>query len=617
MESSNNVAYFRTIQRGLQLIIQASPGAFWRYVALSMVQGAGPALLLWLGKLVIDDVALRATEPLNTSPWAWLTTAPTLVLGAIIGFIVLNLVMDGIDTLSSFQMATLRDRVGMEVHERLLNKTSGFASIGVFENPRLLNLLVLADNAISQLQYLVVVLSNWLDGLFITIPTIILSATIGWWVPPLLFLTTLPSVRFQFLHESRQWGEEARQATKIRTMRAHEEVLIRPAFAKDLRIYGVAGYLLDRWKGLYEYRFNTLEAIRRHGALVTLGWSMLSGLSAGLIYLVVIYQALYGQLTPGDVALFAGLIYQVRRGLGSFFGNLSQLQRIALRIDALFEVLEYDEMQHTENRVVLDDNATSSAMSLNRAPSISLVDVGFTYPGADTPAVQGITLEINAGETVVIVGENGAGKSTLAKLLCRLYAPAEGKILLNGQDYRQMPLDAFRREVSAVFQDFARFPATLRENIGFGNLSQLKNDDIIRRVAERIGLNPLIASLPAQLETVLSKELEEGVDLSGGQWQRVAIARALLRSDAHLVIFDEPTAALDPRTEFEVLNVLRQLAHQKTSVIISHRLALARIATKVVVMEQGRIVETGTHDDLMQLGGTYAEMFTRQASSYV
>lgn len=611
----NGRGYVGTIQRGLQLIIQASPGAFWRYVALSMVQGAGPALLLWLGKVVIDYVAGIGQPPVSLS--GWLGATPVLVGGAIIGFVLLNLVMDGIDTLSSFQMQTLRDRVGMDVHARLLTKTSGFAGIGVFENPHLLKLLVLADNAIAQLQYLVVILSNWLDGLFITIPTIILSATIAWWVPPLLFLTTLPSVRFQFLYESRQWGEEARQVTKILTMRAHEEVLIRPAFAKDLRMYGVAGYLLDRWKRLYSERFTLLESIRRHGALVTLGWSMLSGLSAGVIYLFVIYQAVRGFLTPGDVALFAGLIFQVRRGLGSFFGNLSELKRIALRVDALFEVLDYDETQQVENRVLLNDDSVSSAITLDGAPSISLVDVAFTYPGAGTPAVQGVHLHIKAGETVVIVGENGAGKTTLAKLLCRFYAPSEGKILLNGRDYRNMNLDEFRRDVSAVFQDFARFPVTMRENIGFGNLSDLNHDERILGAAERMGITSLITTLPAQLETILSKELEEGVELSGGQWQRVAIARALMRSDARVVIFDEPTAALDPRTEHEVLTILRQLSRNKTSVIISHRLALARIATKVVVMEQGRIVEEGSHEDLLQVGGLYAEMFTRQASSYV
>jgi ATP-binding cassette subfamily B protein len=171
--------------------------------------------------------------------------------------------------------------------------------------------------------------------------------------------------------------------------------------------------------------------------------------------------------------------------------------------------------------------------------------------------------------------------------------------------------------VAAVFQDFARFPATLRENIGFGDLGALDNEDAVRDVASTCGLTSLIAALPGGLDTPLSKQLEDGVELSGGQWQRVAIARALMRSAARLVILDEPTAALDPQTEFEALGVFRAMAQRKMAVIIGHRLALARIASKIIVMERGEILEQGTHDELMRAGGRYAAMFTRQASSYL
>jgi ATP-binding cassette subfamily B protein len=607
--------YFRAIQRGLLLVVQAAPGAFWRLVALNLAFGAGPAVLLWLGKLVIDYVA--TTAPLASSLWGWMTNAPAPIIGAIIGVVVLNLVLDSVDTLIGLQLATHNDWVTFEARQRLLTKVAGFTSIAAFENPRLLNLLVLAEESIYKLRHLANVVHNLMHGVFVVVPTIVLSATIAWWVPLLMFLTSLPSVYYQLVYERRQWGVEESQATNVRKMRAHAEVLMRPAFAKDLRLYGLADYFLRSWKRIFTDQLTEKQEVRRQGTVMTLVWSLLSGLTTGLLYVIVVFQAIRGQLTLGDVALFAGLVFQVRRSLFILIGNVGQLQQIALGANALFELLDYEETESPENRVAVTNDAVSPSTTGDSLPAIEMVDVSFTYPGAAKPAVQEINLQIEAGETVVIVGENGAGKTTLAKLLCRLYAPLEGAILWNGLDYRLIELDRFRREVAALFQDFARFPATLRENIGFGNLGDVDNDDRVRRAASQMGLTGLVGTLPRQLDTPLSKELEEGVELSGGQWQRVAIARALMRSDAKLVVFDEPTASLDPQTEFEALSIFREMVRTKTAVIISHRLALARIATMVVVMEQGKIIERGTHMDLMQAGGRYAEMFSRQASSYV
>jgi ATP-binding cassette subfamily B protein len=606
--------YFGAIQRSLLLVIQAAPGAFWRLVALNLAFGAGPAVLLWLGKVVIDYVA--ATAPLASSLWGWMTDAPA-PMGAIIGVVVLNLVLDSVDTLISFQLSTHHDWVTFEVRQRLLTKVGGFTSIAAFENPRLLNLLVLAEESIFKLRHLTNVVHNLMHGLFVVVPTIVLSATIAWWVPLLMFLTSLPSVYFQLVYERRQWSVESGQATNVRKMRAQTEVLMRPAFAKDLRMYGLADYFLRSWKRLFTDLLTEMQGVRRQGTVMTLVWSLLSGLTTGFLYVFVVFQAVRGQLTLGDVALFAGLIFQVRHSLFVLIGNVGQLQQIALGANALFELLDYEETESAENRVALTNGVVSPSMTDDSLPAIEMVDLSFTYPGAETPAVQGVNLRIEAGETVVIVGENGAGKTTLAKLLCRLYAPSEGQVLLNGRDYRLIELDRFRREVAVLFQDFARFPATLRENIGFGNLGDVDNDASVRHAASQMGLTGLVTTLSKQLDTPLSKELEDGVELSGGQWQRVAIARALMRSDAKLVIFDEPTASLDPRTEFEALSVFRRLVQTKTAVIISHRLALARIATTVVVMERGKIIERGTHAELMRTGGRYSEMFTRQASSYV
>jgi len=599
----------------LSLVLRAAPGEFRSLVVLNLAFGAGPAVLLWLGKAVID--AITHTTPAATPTWAWITGAHAPLVWGVIGFVAVNLVLDGVETLSSFQISSLRDRLSGEARRLLFAKVSGFSTIAIFESPRLLNLIVLAEASIPKLQHLANVLSNAMTGAFVLVPTIALAASLAWWVPLLVFLVSLPSVYTQLDYENRQWSVESARAATVRKMNAQAEVLMRPAFAKDLRMYGLADYVLRGWRMQFASAFADMQTVRRRGIARTLAWSLVSGIGTGLPYVFVVFQALRGRFTVGDVALYAGLVFQVRRSLYVLIGNATELQSIALGAGAFFELLDYEDVERAGDRLARPDGVETPRVADDGVPGISMIDVSFTYPGAKHPAVHGITLRIEPGEAVVVVGDNGAGKTTLAKLLCRLYTPSEGQILWGGRDYGSIDLDVFRRAVAVVFQDFARFPATLRENIGFGDLSALDNDEAVLNAASKCGLTDLVASLSERLDTPLSKQLEDGTELSGGQWQRVAIARALMRPTATLVILDEPTAALDPQTEFEALGVFRALAREKTALIISHRLALARIASKIIVMERGTIIEQGTHDELMRAGGRYSAMFTRQASSYL
>ena len=228
-----------------------------------------------------------------------------------------------------------------------------------------------------------------------------------------------------------------------------------------------------------------------------------------------------------------------------------------------------------------------------------------------------MSLRIGPGEIVLVVGENGAGKTTLAKLICHLYDPTAGRILWNGTDYRDIPLAELRRNISVVFQDHARFPATLRENVAAGCVDARDDHVAIVSALDKVGLGPLADRSPLGLDVPLTKELEGGIDLSGGQWQRLAIARALMRVAPGLVVLDEPTSAIDPQTEHEVLACLRGMSEGRSALIVSHRLGLASIASTIVVPKEGRIVERGHHAELMERGGLYREMFLRQTSGFL
>ncbi|MDQ2826607.1 MAG: ABC transporter ATP-binding protein/permease, partial [Actinomycetota bacterium] len=246
---------------------------------------------------------------------------------------------------------------------------------------------------------------------------------------------------------------------------------------------------------------------------------------------------------------------------------------------------------------------------------ISVEDVGFTYPGADRPVLDGVRLEINQGEVVALVGENGCGKTTLAKILCRLYEPTAGAIRWDGADIALFDPAAVRARVAAVFQDFARYPSfTAAENIGIGLPARMGDRVAIVEAATRAGAHAAVAALPKGYDTVMSRQFG-GVDLSTGQWQRVALARAFLR-DAPMVVLDEPTAALDPRAERDLFEKVAALYRSRSAVLISHRLSSVRFADRICVLADGRITESGTHDELLGAAGTYAELFELQARAY-
>jgi ATP-binding cassette subfamily B protein len=241
--------------------------------------------------------------------------------------------------------------------------------------------------------------------------------------------------------------------------------------------------------------------------------------------------------------------------------------------------------------------------------------VTYAYEGKDEPALSDLSFTIARGETVAIVGHNGAGKTTLVKLLARLYDPQSGQVLIDGRDVREYDPDELRGEFGVLFQDYVSYQFSARENIGIGRVERLDDRSAISAAADKSGAAAVIEALPEGYETVLGKWFDGGVNLSGGEWQKVALGRAFMR-EAQILILDEPSAALDAKAEFELFSRLRQLAHGRTAIFISHRFSTVRQADRILVFEHGRLVEQGTHEELLALGGRYAELFNLQASSY-
>ncbi|WP_242716625.1 ABC transporter ATP-binding protein [Microcoleus vaginatus] len=616
------ITTFQALWRSLGLIIKAAPIELRNLILLNIIRGAAPSAVLFLDKLIIDEVSRLLSQTQTAQPFALMLSRPIL-LWSIGGVLSLKLIGDSLETMSSFAATSLRDRVQGFVEGKVLEKVANFDDIALFENPELLNIVELAKTGVSKIQQLAFTLSMTITGIFIFIPSISLAATIAWWVPVLMLISSSPSIYIQRKYSRIIWRVQRKQAKISREMNLSARVLTGEEYAKELRLFGLQELWLKRWQSQFVQFFSEMQRIRKKGAIVVLFWSVFSRVGVALPFVYVVMGALGGRYTLGDLALYSGLIVQVEQSLQLLIGNYTNLYDISLGVSPIFQLLELKpELQSPLVDVAsrlpsLPDGGQDFRPTKDKI-GIEIKHLSFCYPGSNKSTVEDINLTINPGEMLVLVGENGAGKTTLGKLLGRLYDPTSGTIDWNGKDLRSYSLAYVRSRIAVVMQDYARFPSTVRENVGFGDLLSLSDDTAINEAISEAGISAKVNSLSAGLETPLGKQLEDGIDLSGGQWQRIAIARALMRlSTAEVLIFDEPTAALDPKTEHEIYSIFRHIAAGKTTIVISHRLGLAKIADRIAVMENGKIAEIGTHDELIASNGIYCSMFTRQASSYI
>ena len=478
--------------------------------------------------------------------------------------------------------------------------------LAAFESPAFFNLLVRAQTGSGGLAMMVTSLVSTLASLFTTVA---LAAALVVLHPALLLLVFVACVPL--------WIAGARSARagfdlRVRLVQDQRRVAYIEALltgrdqAKEIRAFGLAPPLLERWERL------TASLVREQWRLLLrdrrrrLVSSALSSATMGAIVLAVLWLIGHGEtkVAAGTAAVYA--IMRLRTTVARVVGSITNLFQSALTLNDFRTFLAMRPPITVPRRA-------DSPRDFQRLEARA---VSFRYPGADALALDDVSIHIDAGEVVALVGENGSGKTTLAKLLCQLYRPTTGEIFWDGVDTEDYRADDLRESIAVIFQDFVRYELSAQENVGFGRQEYLNDVDRLRQAAALAGAATFLDALPAGFETILSKSLSKGTDLSVGQWQRIALARAFFR-DAPFIVLDEPTAAVDPRGEHELFERIRELARGRAVLLISHRFSTVRSADRIYVLQHGRVTEAGAHAALMAKDGTYAELFTLQAAAFI
>ncbi|MBC7570789.1 MAG: ABC transporter ATP-binding protein [Spirosoma sp.] len=587
---NNLPAFFR-------LVWDVSPGLFLGNAALRLVRAAIPATVLYIGKLLIDEVVRLAGQTDKDTTFLWQLVAAEFGL-AILSTALARAVslMDGLLgdlfanrtsvrlmehaatlDLEQFEDATFYDKL-----ERARRQTTGRT--------------VLLSGVFGQVQELISV-GFLAAGLAVYNPWLLLLILVA--VTPSFIGDNYFNQRSYSL--SRSWTPERRELDYLRYVGASDET------AKEVKIFGLSGFLVERFKALSDDFFQKNKAL----ALNRAGWGVvLTALgTAGYYgaYVWIVLRATTGQISLGDLTFLAGSFRQVRASLEGILLQFSSLTQEAIYLQDLFDYFAIQPLIHSPAVIRPFPNPIRQGFVFE--------NVGFKYTNSNRWALRNLSFTLEAGEKLALVGENGAGKTTLVKLLARLYDPAEGRILLDGHDLREYDLLEFRRNIGVIFQDYTRFKMSAGTNIAVGDIDERSNQPRIVTSAERSLADTVIAKLSGGYEQQLGRSFGKGVDLSGGEWQKVALGRAYMR-DAQLIILDEPTAALDARAEYEVFQRFLKLTEGRSAVIISHRFSTVRMADRIVVLENGTLLELGTHDELLKEAGRYAELFGLQARGY-
>jgi ATP-binding cassette subfamily B protein len=586
----------KSIPRFFKEIWRASPKLFLTNAIARILTAFSPVILLWVGKLIIDEVILQIS--LDEADLTQLWTYVGIELAVAITADLLNRLINLTDGL-------IGDLYSNASSEKIIRKTNEL-TLEQLEDPEFYDKL---ERARQQTSSRVGLMSMSLSQIQSMISIVSLIAGLIYFEPLLIILLVL-SIIPSFINEAkfsshrysvaRSWTAERRELDYLRYIGANNQT------AKEVKLFGLTDFIASRFNRLSNEYYEVNKKLSLRQSLYGSLFNILGIASYYGAYIFIIFKVIAGALSIGDLTFLSGSFNKLRNDLQGFFSRFTSISESSLYLRDYFDFLDIVIAQSQTGQRPLPDRVVTG---------FELKNVHFSYAGSDLEVLSGVNFKIYAGEKMAFVGQNGAGKTTLIKLILRFYEPTQGEILLDGINIAEFDKDAYRQRFGVIFQDFFKYEFRLRENIAVGNIAELENDSLINDAAQRSLADQVVAILKDGIDQQLGRRFVRGQELSGGQWQKVALARAYMK-DADVIVLDEPTSALDAQAEYDVFERFIGLTKGKTSIIISHRFSTVRMADRILVLENGKIAEIGTHEQLMANQETYERLFNLQAAGY-
>ncbi|TLZ10079.1 MAG: ABC transporter ATP-binding protein [Gammaproteobacteria bacterium] len=588
---------FRYSRRALELVWSTNGALTVALGLLTLAAGVLPASVAYVGALIVDAVvgAIR-----SGGGEARRVVELVALEGALVAAIAAA--QRGLSLCQSLLRAQLGQRVNVMILEKALT-----LELQHFEDSEFYDKLTRARREASTRPLSLVTRTFGLVQNGVSLASYgVLLARFSPWAVAVLLLAGLPA----FVAEAKFSGDAFRlfrwRSPETRMQMYLETVIAREDHAKEVKLYGLGPRLLERYRDIFRrlYREDRALTMRRDAWGFALGLIATAALYGAYAWIAV--TAVRRLITLGQMTMYVALFRQGQSAVSAMLAAVGGMYEDNLYLSTLYEYLETE----------VPEPLGTALRGPQPEDGVRFEDVSFTYPEAEEPALEHVTLHLTPGSSLALVGENGSGKTTLIKLLTRLYSPSTGRIVLDGQDLRDWDQVSLRERIGVIFQDFARYQMLVGENVGAGDERFFEDEERWRAAAVKGRASEFIETLPSGYRTQLGKWFRDGRELSGGQWQKIALSRAFMRTRADILVLDEPTAAMDAQAEAEVFEHFRQLARERITILISHRFSTVRMADQIAVLARGRIIEHGSHEELMKLNGRYAQLFTLQARGY-
>ncbi|MBU1172385.1 MAG: ABC transporter ATP-binding protein/permease [Proteobacteria bacterium] len=595
------IKYVLRPDKALSFVWEAGPGIFLLSLLLIIVQGLIPLAALYLMKIIVDKVAWAMTADDSVQAFR-VVLIPILLAGALA--LLTAIVQQVSKFIKELQATTVTDHVYDVIHEKSLS-----VDLEYYENPDYFDSLHRAQREGPYRPTRIVAgLTIILQSAVSLIALAGLLISFHWGLSLVLFAAAIPGLIVRLLNAGKMNTWQRKRTRTERKAHYYNVMMTCQDHAKEVRLFNLGKLFSDRFSDLRTLiRTEKIQIMGRRtwGDVLAQFCAVIAVFSA---LSLIAYRCVTGNISLGEFVMYFQAFQRSLGYMKEFFEGLASLYEDTLFIHQFYEFLDIEpRVREAEHPLPLDTSFEKGLI---------FDHISFTYNGSKRTALKDISFQVKPGEVIALVGENGSGKTTLVKLLCRLYDPDQGQILLDGNDLKSYKIKDVRRQISVIFQDYIKYQMTVRENIWMGDAAQPCDDESIKKAAIYANAHGLIESLPKAYDTMLGQWMGEGEELSLGQWQKIALARAFY-GKARIVVLDEPTSSLDPESEYQVFLTFRQLLENRTAFLISHRFSTVKMADRILVLSDGRITESGTHAQLMAMTGTYSRMYSQQAGNYI